>query len=58
VLLRCSQSPSIATCHFEEPTRLNYVVVFVFLLGVTSTKYGQLEVNLSLSGKQGGKSHL
>jgi len=27
-------------------------------MGVTSTKSGQLEVNLSLSGKRGGKSHL
>ena len=27
-------------------------------MGVTSTKSGRLEVNLSLSGKQGGKSQL
>jgi len=27
-------------------------------VGVTSTKSGQLEVNLSLSRKRGGKSHL
>ena len=27
-------------------------------MGVTSTKSGWLEVNLSLSGKRGGKSHL
>jgi len=27
-------------------------------MGVTSTKSGRLEVNLSLSGKWGGKSHL
>jgi len=27
-------------------------------MGVTSTKSGRLEVNLSLSGKRGGKSHL
>ena len=27
-------------------------------MGVTSTKSGRLEVNLSLSGKCGGKSHL
>ena len=27
-------------------------------IGVTSTKSGRLEVNLSLSGKRGGKSHL
>jgi hypothetical protein len=27
-------------------------------MGVTSTKFGRLEVNLSLSGKRGGKSHL
>jgi len=28
------------------------------VLGVTSTKSGRLEVNLSLSWKRGGKSHL
>jgi hypothetical protein len=27
-------------------------------MGVTSTKSGRLEINLSLSGKRGGKSHL
>ena len=27
-------------------------------MGVTSTKSGRLEVDLSLSGKRGGKSHL
>ena len=27
-------------------------------MGVTSTKSGRLEVNLSISGKRGGKSHL
>jgi len=27
-------------------------------MGVTSTKFGRLEVNLSLSEKRGGKSHL
>ena len=27
-------------------------------MGVTSAKSGRLEVNLSLSGKRGGKSHL
>ena len=27
-------------------------------MGVTRTKSGRLEVNLSLSGKRGGKSHL
>jgi hypothetical protein len=27
-------------------------------VGVISTKSGRLEVNLSLSGKRGGKSHL
>jgi len=31
VLLRCSQSHSIAPCHFEEPTSLHLFVVFVFL---------------------------
>jgi len=28
------------------------------VIGLTSTKPGQLEVNLSLSGKRGGRSHL
>jgi hypothetical protein len=27
-------------------------------MGVTSTKSGQLEIKLSLSGERGGKSHL
>ena len=58
VLLRCSQSPSIAPCHFEDFTPLHWFVVFFAVLGVTSTKSGQLEVNLSISGKRGGKSHL
>jgi len=31
VLLGCSQSPSIAPCHIEEPTPLHLFVVFVFL---------------------------
>ena len=60
MLLRCSQSPSIAPYHFEEPTFLTLICCFcVFAaMGVTSTKSGWLEVNLSLSGKRGGKSHL
>ena len=63
MLLRCSRSPSIALCHFEEPTPLHLFVDFVFLcvfavMGVTSTKFGRPEVNLFLSGKWGGKSHL
>ena len=31
---------------------------FLAAMGVTSTKSGRLEVNLPLSGKRGGKSHL
>jgi hypothetical protein len=31
MLRRCSQSPSIAPCHFKEPTPLHQFVVFVFL---------------------------
>jgi len=27
-------------------------------MGVTSSKFGRLQVNLSSSGKRGGKSHL
>jgi len=58
VPLRCSQSPSIAPCHFEEPTPLHCCFCVFAALGVTSTKSGRLKVNLSLSGKRGGKSHL
>ena len=62
MLLRCSQSPSIAPCHSEEPTPLPPTLICYFCIfaaiGVTSTKSGRLEVNLSLSGKRGGKSHL
>jgi len=58
----CSQSPSIAPCHSEGHTPLHYFqscCFFVFAaMGVTSTKPGRLEVNLSLSGKRGGKNHL
>jgi len=39
------------------PTLVCNFCVFA-AMGVTSTKSGRLEVNLSLSGKQGGKSHL
>jgi len=42
----------------QPPTLVCYFCVFA-ALGVTSTKSGRLEVNLSLSGKRGaGKSHL
>ena len=61
MLLRCSQSPSIATApwHFKThlPTLVCCFCVFA-AMGVTSTKSGRLEVSLSLSGKRGGKSHL
>ena len=41
----------------HPPTLVCWFCVFA-ALGVTSTKSGRLEVNLSLSGKRGGKSHL
>jgi len=58
VLLKCFQSPSIAPCHFEEPTYISLLFCVIAAMGVTSTKSGRMEVNLSLSGKRGGKSHL
>jgi hypothetical protein len=39
------------------PTLVCCFCVFA-AMGVTSTKSGRLEVNLSLSGKRGGKSHM
>ena len=41
----------------NPPTLVCCFCVFA-ALGVTSTKSGRLELNLSLSGKRGGKSHL
>ena len=41
----------------HPPTLVCCFCVFA-AMGVTSTKSGRLEVNLSLSGKRGGKSHL
>jgi len=41
----------------HPPTLVCCICVFA-ALGLTSTKFGRLEVNLSLSGKRGGKSHL
>jgi len=41
----------------HPPTLVCCVCVFA-ALGVTSTKSGRLEINLSLFGKRGGKSHL
>ena len=41
----------------HPPTLVCCFCVFA-ALGVTSTQSGRLEVNLSLSGKRGGKSHL
>jgi len=40
----------------HPPTLVCCFCVFA-AMGVSSTKSGRLEVNLSLSGKQGGKSH-
>jgi len=45
--LRSTHPPTLICC---------FCVVAV--MGVTSAKSGRLEVNLSLSGKRGGKSHL
>ena len=45
--LRRTHPPTLGCCY----------CVFA-AMGVTSTKYGRLEVNMSLSGKWGGKSHL
>jgi len=45
----------LRTAH--PPTLVCCFCVFA-AMGVTSTKSGRLEVNLSLSGKWGGKSHL
>ena len=42
----------------HPPTLLVCCICVFAALGVTSTKSGRLEVNLSLSGKRGGKSHL
>ena len=41
----------------HPPTLVSCFCVFA-AMGVTSTKSGRLEVNRSLSGKRGGKSHL
>ena len=41
-----------------HPTLLVCCFCIFAALGVTSTKPGRLEVNLSLSGKRGGESHL
>ena len=56
-------APSVAPCHFEEHFPSYIILLFccfcVFAaMGVTSTEFGQLEVNLSLSEKRGGTSHL
>ena len=40
----------------HPPTLVCCCCVFA-AMGVTSTKSGRLEINLSLSGKRGGKSH-
>ena len=51
-----SQLP-LATTKNPPPTLVSCFCVFA-AMGVTSTKFGRLEVILSLSGKRGGKSHL
>ena len=58
----CWGAPSLL--QLPLPLRRTYPLTFVCCfcvfaaMGVTSTKSGRLEVNLSLSGKWGGKSHL
>jgi len=42
----------------NHPPTLVYCFYVFAAVGVTSTKSGRLEVNLSVSGKRGGKSHL
>ena len=41
-----------------HPPTLDFCFCVFAAMGVTSTKFGRLEVILSLSGKRGGKSHL
>ena len=41
-----------------QPPTLDCCFCVFAAMGVTSTKSGRLEVNLSLSRKRGGKSHL
>ena len=58
----CWGAPSLpqlppATSRNPPPTLVCCFCVFA-AMRVTSTKPGRMEVNLSLSGKQGGKSHL
>ena len=61
----CWDAPSLP--HLPPATSKNpppYISLLFFVfcvfaaMGVTGTKSGRLEVNLSLSEKQGGKSHL
>ena len=56
----------VLSSSLNRPLPLRRIHPFTFVccfcvfaaMGVTSTKSGRLEVNLSLSGKRGGKSHL
>jgi hypothetical protein len=41
-----------------HPPFISLLLCVFVAVGVTSTTSGRLEVNLSLSGKRGGKSHL
>ena len=47
-------SPALRRTH---PPTLVCCFCVIAAMGVTSTQCGRLEVNLSLSGKRGGKSH-
>jgi len=56
-VLPVSLNCSLPLRRTHPPTLVCCFCVFA-AMGVTSTKSGWLEVNLSLSGKRGGKSHL
>jgi len=56
-MLPVSLNCSLPLRRTHPPTLVCCFCVFA-AMGVTSIKSGQLELNLSLSGKRGGKSHL
>jgi hypothetical protein len=60
---RCRSAPVSLSCPLPLlSTRLPSLLVCCFfvvtVMGATSTAFGRLEVNLVLSKKQGGKSHI
>ena len=58
----CWDAPSISqlppATPKNPPPYISLLLLCFCRMGVTSTKSGRLKVNLSLSGKRGGKSHL